>query len=140
MEHIVVKLVSSRELEEMEEWIPESVDGNLFDVDVLSHESTFVLGALRTGQQGHLAYLPVQQPLMLENFVRPASLPKELAAVCLSRMVEYAIGEAFRRDAAEVYFLSRDEETEKFALRHKFKALPDGLKVYRLNLFETFGC
>jgi hypothetical protein len=141
MEHLIVKLMDHEEhFGEIEASIENSIDGELFDLDVLSHKSTFVLAAIRTGRKGHLAYLPVQQPLMVENFLRCSELTEELAAQSLTRLVEYAISEAYRRDAGELYFLTRDEDTEKFALRHKFQPLPDGLKVYRLNLFETFGC
>jgi hypothetical protein len=139
MEHVIVKLMDHRDyFGEMEAWQPGSIDGELFDVDVLRHESTFVLAALRTGS-GSLAYLPVQQPLMLESFIRQPGISKALAAQSLTRLVEYAIGEAYRRHAGELYFLTRDQETAKFALRHKFQPLPDGLEVYRLNLMETFG-
>lgn len=120
-------------------WVHISRDGELLDVDTLSHESTFVLQALGTQSRDSLAYLPVQQPLMLESLLCRPNLTDKRKALALTRMVEYAIGEAYRRDAGEIYFLTRDEDTAKFALRHKFTPLPDGLTVYRLNLRETFG-
>lgn len=128
----------ARSVEQMVGWIGNSRDGALFDPDVLAHESTFVLEAMGT-KSGQMAYLPVQQPLMLESLICRPDLTSAQTAQALTRLVEYAIGEAYRRDAGELYFLSRDEETCKFAERHKFKLLPDGLTVYRLNLLETFG-
>lgn len=122
----------------MKPWLETALDGELFDFDVLEHESTFVLTAMRT-KAGRIAFLPVQQPLMLESFARHPELTKEQTSQALTRLVEYAIGEAYRRDAGEIYFLTRDPETMAFAERHKFRTLPDDLKVYRLNLRETFG-
>ena len=137
MEHLVIRLACPGEIEEMKAQAKHATDGELFDLDVLEHDSTFVLSAVRTGG-GCGGFLPVQQPLMLESFVAP-NLEGRPKAQVLARMVEYAIGEAYRRDVGEIYFLTRDPETAKFALRHKFKALPDGLECYRLNLRETFG-
>lgn len=139
MEHVIVKLARADELEEMRDWLRTTRDGELFDYDVLEHESTFVLQAMGTDPKYFSAYLPVQQPLMLESLVCRPGLSSAQTAQALTRLSEYAISEAFRRDAGEVYFLTRDEDTAKFAQRHKFKPLPDGLKVYRLNLRETFG-
>lgn len=139
MEHVIVKLARLDELDEMREWLRSTRDGELFDYDVLEHESTFVLQAMGADSQYYSAYLPVQQPFMLESLVCRPGLTASQTAQALTRLSEYAISEAFRRDAGEIYFLTRDADTAKFAERHKFKPLPDGLKVYRLNLRETFG-
>lgn len=136
MEHVIVKFTHSGE--EMLEWLKTTKDGDLFDYDLLRHESTFFLCAVKT-DFGPIAYLPVQQPLMLESLAAKPGLGPRDTALALTRMVEYAIGEAFRRDAGELYFLTRDKETADFARRHRFTPLPDGLEVYRLNLRETFG-
>lgn len=139
MEHLVVKLADSIELEDMKSLLETTRDGDLFDHDVLRHGSTFSLSAI-SSESGRIAYLPVQQPLMLENLVfKPWTTDKQRAQAMV-RLAEYAIGEAYRRDAGELYFLCRDESTCRFAERHKFKLLPEELKVYRLNLLETFGC
>lgn len=137
MERIIVRIDEGREFE-LNEWLDQTTDGHLYDPDVLAHRSSFLLSALIAGT-GRIAYLPVQQPLMLESLACRPNIGAGAKAVALTRMVEYAVGEAYRRDAGELYFLTRDTETEKFALRHNFKALPDELKVYRLNLLETFG-
>jgi len=139
MEHMVVKIANSSEVEEMKSLLDSTRDGDLFDHDVLKHESTFSLTAA-SSESGRIAYLPVQQPLMLENLVFKPWISDKQRAQAMVRLAEYAIGEAYRRDAGEVYFLCRDEQTCRFAERHKFKLLPGELKVYRLNLLETFGC
>lgn len=136
MEHVIVKLGNDKQ--EIESWLASSKDGELYDPDVLNHDSSFILTAVQTNS-GNIAHLPVQQPLMLENFIKSPDLSTERSALALTRLVEYAIGEAYRRDVGEIYFLTRDPETANFAERHHFKTLPDGLQVYRLNLLETFG-
>lgn len=136
MEHVIVKLGNDKQ--EIESWLASSKDGELYDPDVLNHDSSFILTAVQTNS-GNIAHLPVQQPLMLENFIKSPDLSTERSALALTRLVEYAIGEAYRRDVGEIYFLTRDSETANFAERHHFKTLPHGLQVYRLNLLETFG-
>lgn len=138
MEHVIVKFAKPSELEGMKQWQQSTLDGELFDADVLEHESTFVLEALGS-KTGRIAFLPVQQPLMLESLGVKLDLKPGQIAQALTRLVEYAISECYRRDAAELYFLTRDKETADFAQRHHFRPLPDGLQVYRLNLRETFG-
>ena len=138
MEHVIVRLANPAEIEEMRSWLARSDDVRFFDPDVLAHDSTFVLMAFGT-KSGRMAYLPVQQPFMLENFIVRPGLGESLRPLALTRLVECAIGEAFRRDAGELYFLSGDRRTLSFAARHKFCELPDRLKARRLNLRETFG-
>lgn len=139
MEHVIVIPEGSRG--EMLRWLNTTLDGSIFDLDVLAHKSTFVLNA-RSSDSGSMAYLPVQQPLMLENLIFRQGLSERQRALSMTRMAEAAISEAFKRDAGEVYFLCRDTSTCDFAERHKFKSLESIdplLKVYRLNLLETFG-
>lgn len=138
MQHVIVRLGRNNDIEQFKAWLALSRDGHLFDADVLAHDSTFLLSAMRT-VDGSLAHIPVQQPLMLESLAVKPGLGSELIAASLTRLTEYAIGEAYRRDVGEIYFLSRDADTLKFAERHHFRPLPDGLQVRRLNLLETFG-
>lgn len=118
-------------------WLESTPDGNLFDPDVMNHESTFLLQAF--DRTGPLAFMPVQQPLMLENLIFRPGLNAVETAACIARLAEHALEECYARDAGEAYFLCRDQSTLKFAERHLFRELPDNLKVRRLNLLETFG-
>jgi hypothetical protein len=137
MERIVATIAKQHEINEMRGWLES--EANMFDPDVLDHESTIVLCA--RGESGRLAYLPVQQPLMLESHIFRPGLVDEKKAVAMARLTEYAVAEAFRRDAGEVYFLSQRPETAAFAARHGFRDIKTllGLDTYRLNLLETFG-
>ena len=137
MERIIVTLAQSLEVEEMKAWLEH--EANLFDLDVLEHASSFVLCA--RGESGRLAYLPVQQPLMLESHIFQPGLTDAKKSLVMARLTEYAVAEAWRRDAGEVYFLSQRPETASFAARHGFENMRDrhSLETYRLNLRETFG-
>ena len=90
-------------------------------------------------ETGVLAFLPVQQPLMLENLIYKPGLSLRTTALATARLGEHALEETYRRDAGEAYFLCRNVETLAFAERHGFRELPDNLTVRRLNLRETFG-
>jgi hypothetical protein len=138
MDRIITKLADSEpEKEQMVSWLKFTLDGDLFDMDVLQRASTFIVNARSNKER--LAYLPIQQPLMLENLIfRPMMSPSDKARV-IAKLAEFAVSEAYRRDAGELYFLCRDQSTVEFAERHLFKPLPEGLTVRRLNLLETFG-
>jgi len=151
MEHVIVRHAPS-EQDLALRWAKSTPDGDLLDPDIFAHQDTFLLSALITGQKftreadsgPRLAYMPVQRPLMLENLIFKPGLDDRQRALAITRMVEHSVSEAFRVDAGELYFLCRHEETCAFAERHKFIRI-DGeeselkLKVYRLNLKETFG-
>jgi hypothetical protein len=145
MEHVIIRHAPD-EQDLAASWAKSTPDGDLLDLDVFKHQSTFLLSAVRSGhcsESRRMAFLPVQQPLMLENLIFQPGLTDRERAVAITRLVEHSISEAYRRDVGELYFLCRHAETCAFAERHKFKRIDGaeglGLKVYRLNLLETFG-
>lgn len=138
MDRIITKLADSYpERRELKLWLQTTLDGDLFDLDIFAHASTFTVGA-RMGKE-HVGYMPVQQPLMLENLVFPPNLTDTTRARVMTKLAESAVSEAYKREAGELYFLCRDQSTIDHARRHHFVDLPEGLKVMRLNLLETFG-
>lgn len=127
--------------ERLREFARTTRDGELLDLDIFEHDSTFTLEAF--GKDGSHAFCPIQQPLMMENLIFRSGLSQAETGQAIMRLAEHAVEEAYRRDVGEVYFLCRDESTEKFAERYGFKdvsKLDTPLKCYRLNLLETFGC
>jgi hypothetical protein len=115
-------------------------DGELLDLDIFNHDSTFTLEAF--GKDGAHAFCPIQQPLMMENLIFRPGLSQAETGQAIMRLAEHAVEEAYRRDVGEVYFLCRDESTSKFAERYGFKdvaLLETPLKCYRMNLLESFG-
>ncbi len=138
MERVFVRQVDGEEIEQfLRPWLKSTLDGDLFDLDILEHGSTIVLGAFT--REGIRAFLPIQQPLMLENFVLRPGLSEIETVQVMARLGEHAVEEAYHRDAGEAYFLCRDRSTLQFAERHLFRKLPEGLEIRRLNLLETFG-
>lgn len=137
MERVVVTFAKDSELDELRSWA--AIQSNMLDLGVLSQDSTFVLCA--RGESGRHAYLPVQQPLMLESHIFRPGLIDSMKSHVMARLTEYAVGECFRRNAGEVYFLSQRPETARFAARHGFLDIRKtlGLETYRLNLVEMFG-
>lgn len=115
-------------------------DGNLIDLDVFEHESTFTLEAFnKSGTQG---FSPIAQPLMIEHLIFRPGLSVAETGQAIVRLAEHAIEEAYRRDVGDVYFLGHDESTCRFAERYGFlelSKLPTPLRCYRMNLLETFG-
>jgi hypothetical protein len=123
----------------LQEFARTTRDGELLDLDIFEHESTFTLEAF--SRNGTKAFCPIQQPLMMENLIFRPGLSVAETGQAMVRLAEHAVEEAYRRDAGEVYFLCRDESTCLFAERYGFKdvaALEIPLKCYRLNLRETF--
>ena len=115
-------------------------DGELLDLDIFNHSSTFTLEAF--GKDGSHAFCPIQQPLMMENLIFRPDLSATETGQAIMRLAEHAVEEAYRRDVGEVYFLCRDRSTEVFAERYGFKdvaKLETPLRCYRMNLLETFG-
>lgn len=125
--------------EKLREYARTTRDGELLDLDIFEHCSTFTLEAF--GKDGAHAFCPIQQPLMMENLIFRPGLSLGETGQAIMRLAEHAVEEAYRRDVGEVYFLCRDQSTCEFAERYGFKdvaelAIP--LKCYRLNLRETF--
>jgi hypothetical protein len=115
-------------------------DGDLIDLDVFKHSSTFTLQAF--GKNGTHGFAPIAQPLMIEHLIFRPGLSIAETGQAIVRLAEHAIEEACRRDVGDVYFLGHDESTCRFAERYGFKELSKletPLRCYRMNLLETFG-
>lgn len=137
MERLLVT-VRERCPEKLVEFAKTTLDGELLDLDLFEHSSTFTLEAF--GQDGPHAFCPIQQPLMMENLIFRPNLGRGETAQAIVRLAEHAIEEAMRRDAGEVYFLCRDESTIRFAESYGFTdVLKLGLRTFRFNLREKYG-
>lgn len=138
VQRILVREASPAEIEHMVAfWASQTPDGELLDENMLKQKDTAVFAAF--DETGVLAFLPVQQPLMLENLIYRPGLSLRTTALATARLGEHALEETYRRDAGEAYFLCRNVDTLRFAERHGFRELPAALTVRRLNLRETFG-
>jgi hypothetical protein len=146
VERLLVTIAGPEDVQRAVRAAMTTLDGELLDLDIFEHESTFTLEAFRKGGKDGadtIAWCPIQQPLMMENLIFAPGLSRAETAQAIMRLAEHAVEEAYRRDAGEVYFLCRDPSTCDFAERYGFKnvaELATPLKCYRLNLLETFGC
>jgi hypothetical protein len=126
--------------EKLMEFARTTRDGDLIDLDVFNHESTFVLEAF--GKGGTQGFAPVAQPLMIEHLIFRPGLTRAQTGQAIVRLAEHVIEEAYRRDVGDVYFLGHDESTCEFAELYGFKEvskLAEPLRCYRMNLLETYG-
>lgn len=115
-------------------------DGELIDLDVFGHKSTFTLEAF--SKEGTRGFAPIAQPLMIEHLIFRPGLSIAETGQAIVRLAEHVIEQAYRRDVGDVYFLGHDESTCKFAERYGFlevSKLANPLRCYRMNLLETFG-
>ncbi len=139
MERLLVTLRDSAP-DQLFEFARTTRDGDLIDLDVFKHGSTFTLEAF--GRDGTHAYSPIAQPLMIEHLIFRPGLSIAETGQAIARLAEHAVEEAFRRDVGDVYFLGHDESTCKFAERYGFvelSKLDPPLRCYRMNLLEAFG-
>lgn len=139
MERLLVALRDEAP-QELFDYARSTRDGDLIDLDVFKHGSTFTLEAF--GKDGTHGYSPIAQPLMIEHLIFRPGLSIAETGQAIVRLAEHTIEEAYRRDVGDVYFLGHDESTCKFAERYGFKELSKletPLRCYRLNLLETYG-
>lgn len=145
MDRLLVVIAGSEDVQRAIRAARTTRDGELLDLDIFEHDSTFTLEAFRKGKEGadSVAWCPIQQPLMMENLIFVGGLSETETAQAIMRIAEHAVEEAYRRDVGEIYFLCRDESTCRFAERYGFvdiATLKTPLRCYRMNLRETFGC
>jgi hypothetical protein len=126
--------------EQLREFVRTTRDGELLDLDIFEHDSTFTLEAF--GKKGTRGFAPIAQPLMIEHLIFRPGLSTSETGQAIVRLAEHVIEEAYRRDVGDVYFLGHDESTCKFAELYGFKELSKldpPLRCYRMNLLESFG-
>lgn len=123
------------------DWSLENADKSEFDPAVPLYPSSSTWCAY--DKTGPVAYQTIQQPimitepLMLESLApRPGNTPSQ-NALAMKELTQTAITLAHCKGAGEIYFLSSDLETDKFAANHIFEKLP--FTVYRVRLSDLSG-
>ncbi len=69
---------------------------------------------------------------MLESLAPRPGATKEQLALAMKELTQNAVTQAYIMDAGEIYFLSSDPETDKFASDKIFQEVP--CKVFRVKL------
>lgn len=136
--HVYVRPVEPRDSADFLAWSA-ATEENDFDPDVAKYPSTFVLCAYDAG--GALAYLPIQQPLLIDALAQRPGLDPGTAALAMKELVHTAITQAHIKGAGEVYLLASEASAERLAGRlagrQVFERLP--LVVYRAKLSNLEG-
>ena len=108
---------------------------NGFDPGVVGYPTSFVLCAY--DETGPLAYMPVQQPLMMESLAPRPGLSKLQTAAVLKAITQAVVTQSYVKGAGEIYFLGTDPPTDEFATGRIFEELP--YKVYRVKIKTLEG-
>ena len=105
---------------------------NGFDPEVLNFPTTITLCAY--DKEGPAAFLPFQQPYMVESFAPRPGLSKLQAAAAFKEMFQAIVTQAHVRGVGEIYYLGTDEDTNDMTTSRMFEELP--YKVYRVKVRE----
>lgn len=108
---------------------------NGFDPEVPKYPSTVTWCAY--DKDGPLAFLPIQQPLMLESLaVRPGATKLQIASA-LKELTQATVTQAHIKGAGEIYYLGTDDDTDVLATNQIFEQLP--YKVFRVRIKNLEG-
>jgi hypothetical protein len=129
MTRIYVRPAQSHEGQLVFDWGMENAKGN-FDPEVARFKSSITWCAY--DKSGPVCFQTIQRPLMLESLAPRPGATKEQLALAMKELTQNAITQSWVCDAGEIYFLSSDSETDKFASNHIFEELP--YKVFRCKL------
>lgn len=114
------------------EWAKNNPD-NGFDPEVPRYPSTITWCVY--DRHGPLAYMPMQQPLIMDSLaVRPGATKAEIATA-LKELTQQFVTQAHIRGAGEILFLGTEDGTNQMAANQLFEKLP--YTVYRLRVKDT---
>jgi len=131
---VFVRAIRPEEAQQFLDWALETPN-NEFDPQVALYPSSPTWCAF--DEDGPLAFQTVQRPFMLESLATRPGATKLQIASAMKELTQNAVTQAFGNGTGEIYFLSSDPETDKFAANHIFEALP--YKVYRARLTDLEG-
>jgi len=118
---IWVRPLQESDSEKFIEWSIRNMEKNLFDPDVLRYPQTVVYCA-HDGEP--IMFLPIQLVPMLESLAPNPDATEAQQTAALKELVQTAAFQAKKLGMGEIYFISKDEDTIKFAQKHGFEDLP----------------
>lgn len=146
--HIYCRIARETEARVFFEWAMANGERNDFDPMVVTYENTITACAF--DEDGPLAFLPLQQPLLVDAESKPrpvAETPMFLEGMAfrpgiskldtsrvMKELLQFAVSLGFLKGTGEIYFLGSDEGTDTLAANQIFKRLPH--TVYRLRLSD----
>lgn len=130
--HVYVRPARPEDRDLFIKWTAENRSRNAADPAVIGYPTTFILCAY--DHDGPLAYMPVQQPMMLESLAPRPGLDEVDTAMALRELVKAIVTQAHLKGSGEIYFISDEETIQKFARNQIFEQLP--VNIYRLKLSD----
>ena len=131
MKHTFVRPARPADAHEAVEWMLKTAN-NEFDPEVVKFPTTVTWCAYT--QDGPVAYLPVQQPFMADALgSRPGADYNEVAAA-LKELMHNLVSQAHIKGVGEIYFLTKDEATARFAENHHFEEIP--YRLFRVKMAD----
>lgn len=129
--HVFVRPARPADKDKFVEWTL-GTKNNLFDAGVLTYPNSYTRCAFN--QNGPIAFIPVQRPLMLEWLAINPEADKLEVAIALRELVQDAVSQAYQQGSGEIYFLCNEPTTEKLAAANGFEKIP--VSVYRMKLSD----
>lgn len=130
--HIFVRPVRPEDRELFVQWTWNNISRNGADPEVISYPTTFVLCAY--DGDGPLAFMPIQQPLVLDSIaIRPGADNIKIASA-LRDLFKACVTQAHLKGAGEILFISDEATIQKFASNQAFEKLP--VNIYRAKLSD----
>ena len=130
---LFVRPIRETEARQFLDWSIANKDKSAFDPAVASYPSTLVPVAYDS--DGPVAYMPIQRPFVLESLAPRPGLTDGQTASVLKEIFQFAVTKAHEQGAGEILFFATDDETVKFAERHKvFSYVP--YRAYRVKISE----
>lgn len=127
--HLFVRPAVAEDTEQFLEWSLANTKSE-FDPAVAAYPSTITWCVY--DEYGPLAYMPMQCPLMMESLAaRPGTSDIEKARA-MKELTQQFVTQAHIRGAGEIYYLSSDADTDRFAANQIFEELP--YKIYRVRI------
>ena len=131
MQHVWVRKVESRDVNELDQWLTATAN-NLADRDVFFYPHSTVNVAFSGAKK--LAFMPVQLAAVLESLaINPANSERETAKA-LAELTKAIVLQSRERGVKEIYFVCKDESTAEFAKRQLFEELP--YRTFRLKIAD----
>jgi hypothetical protein len=102
------------------------------DAKVFTYKNTYTLCAFTSS--GVVAYLPVQQPLMMEAVAFHPLATDQYKALAMKELTHALVTSAYLGGSGEIYFLGTNEGTNEFAEKNGFKQVD--VPVYRVRVSD----
>jgi hypothetical protein len=129
-----VRPIRQTEAKQFLEWSVANAARNNFDPAVASYQSTIMPVAYDA--DGPVAYLPIQQPYVLESLApRPGATDGQVA-VALKEIFQFAVTMAHLKNVGEIMFFASDKATVDFATSRPKMFSPVPYQAYRVKIAD----